>query len=286
MPAKKNKSSNTLRVSPFSLWFIRLLSLVGVGVMVYLSKLHFDSSITAGSVCELGEGLSCGAVNASVYSEILGIPIAFLGIGFFSLVFLLSFKKPSVGLWQFLFLFTLFNLVPSLYLTTLELTVINSICVFCEFSKVLMFLILLTSGYELYRSKKMVEIGPIVFIIIVGLISVFIMYTLQKSSGESNLDLTELAQCMTDEGVVMYGSFTCIPCARQRQYFGEAFEHVVEIECNPKGENPETERCVAKGIEHTPTFIIERDGEEFGRIDGFQNAQTLAEFAGCEDTLK
>jgi len=122
-------------VSPMVVWLLRIVALVGIGAMVYLARLHFGAELEAGSVCELGEGLSCEAVNTSIYSEVLGIPVSFLGVGYFALLFLLTFFKQTKKLWVGIFLFTLFNLIPSLYLTGLELFVINSICVFCEFSK-------------------------------------------------------------------------------------------------------------------------------------------------------
>jgi uncharacterized membrane protein len=279
------KPVGTFGVHPAMVWVIRALALVGVGLMVYLAKLHFAHDVGSGSVCELGEGLSCEAVNTSIYSEVLGIPISFLGVLYFSLIFLGTYVKQTKKLWAGMFLFTLFNLIPSFYLSGLEYFVIHSICIFCEASKVLMVIILLLYGKVLMDKKAFPDGGKIFMIVVVGIVAALITWQLQIRAGRADYDLTELAQCMTENGVVMYGSFTCTSCARQRQIFGEAFQYVKEIECNPRGENAQTELCLEKDISHTPTFIREVNGDDVAKIDGLQTPEDLAKFADCTDTI-
>ncbi|HEB13869.1 MAG TPA: vitamin K epoxide reductase family protein, partial [candidate division WWE3 bacterium] len=59
-------------------------SILGMVVMAYLAYLKFTEG--ASSFCDLSEGLSCSAVNQSIYSEIFGIPVAILGFSYFALV--------------------------------------------------------------------------------------------------------------------------------------------------------------------------------------------------------
>jgi hypothetical protein len=96
---------------------------------------------------------------------------------------------------------------------------------------------------------------------------------------ESELD--EFATCLKESGVLMYGSMTCSICAKQRDLFGGSFELLGEIECHPRGENPQTELCLEKDIEKTPTWVVEKDGVEVERLVGFQNLEKLAEISGC-----
>ena len=94
------------------------------------------------------------------------------------------------------------------------------------------------------------------------------------------------AKCLTEKGVQMYGSVTCATCAKQRKLFGDSMQYVSEIECNPRYPHPQTERCVAKKIDHTPTWILENtDQSEIKRMtSGLQSFEALAEFSGCQFT--
>lgn len=91
------------------------------------------------------------------------------------------------------------------------------------------------------------------------------------------------AKCLTEKGVRMYGSVTCSTCAKQRKLFGDSFQYISEIECNPRYPHAQTDRCIAKKIENTPTFIMEGpDQTEIKRMSpGLQSFEELAEFSGC-----
>lgn len=93
--------------------------------------------------------------------------------------------------------------------------------------------------------------------------------------------LANLAQCLDAKGWVMYSSFTCSACRAQRKVFGEAFELIEQIECNPTAENSQAERCLEKKIRKTPTWILEKDGAELGRLEGYQLLEDLAAGASC-----
>jgi hypothetical protein len=93
--------------------------------------------------------------------------------------------------------------------------------------------------------------------------------------------MSAFLSCMKDEGVKMYGTYICSVCKKQRALFGESFEHLGEIECHPRGENPQTQLCLEKDIQKTPTWTLEKDGKVVGRLEGFQNIETLSEFSGC-----
>lgn len=94
-------------------------------------------------------------------------------------------------------------------------------------------------------------------------------------------DQLELARCLTENNWIMYGSITCSGCRAQRKAFGEAFEEIKEIECNPNVPGAQVDLCLAKKIGRTPTWIREVDGQERGRIEEYQLLENLAELSGC-----
>tara|TARA_B100001971_G_C18234494_1_gene566214 strand:+ start:133 stop:492 length:360 start_codon:yes stop_codon:yes gene_type:complete len=102
------------------------------------------------------------------------------------------------------------------------------------------------------------------------------------SKQEASPEVEKFAQCLKESGVKMYGSFTCSVCRRQRELFGSAFENVGEVECHPRGENPQTELCLEKDISKTPTWTLEKDGVELERLEGFQSFEELSKISGCE----
>lgn len=104
------------------------------------------------------------------------------------------------------------------------------------------------------------------------------------SGGERPIGVyDEFAQCLYDSGMRMYGSATCSFCARQRNLFGDSFEYVKEIECDPRNPNSEAERCIAKNISKTPTWVLEDvDGNDVYRFDaGVVSLEKLSEVSGC-----
>lgn len=57
-------------------------SLGGLGVSLYLGRQHHPS--TPPSICNVDDVFNCDAVNSSAWSEVAGVPIAFLGAGFYA----------------------------------------------------------------------------------------------------------------------------------------------------------------------------------------------------------
>jgi len=106
---------------------------------------------------------------------------------------------------------------------------------------------------------------------------IFIVACTPQPSGE----LDAFATCLSDAGLVMYGSVTCSHCQAQKAMFGDSFEFVGEVECHPRGPNPQTELCLEKGIELTPTWVLEKDGVEVDRLVGKQSLEKLSEVSGC-----
>ncbi len=255
-----------------------VVSVLGMVIMGYLFSLRFS---TGGSAfCNLGENLSCDVVNRSAYAAIFGIPMSLLGFLYF-----LGVCAATIWRWKSLTarsiaVITIIFLGPSLYLSGIEFFVIKNVCVFCEASKLLMIAVL---ALALRGMGSMKLTGKTVATaVFVGLFSAYIMYIVQaRTIPDGKYD--EFAQCLTDTGFVMYGSATCSYCAVQRAMFGNAFEKIEEIECHPRNPNPQTELCVEKNIEGTPTWIQEDEsGADVHRFPaGVVSLEELSRVSGC-----
>lgn len=80
------------------------------------------------------------------------------------------------------------------------------------------------------------------------------------------------AQCLTEKGAVMYGTYWCSYCNAQKRDFGDSFEFVNYVECTE-----EKNRCIEDGIEGFPTWII--NGIKY---EGKQRLSKLSDLTGCE----
>lgn len=102
-----------------------LAAAAGVVVAGYLTWVHFDD---AALVCVAGGG--CETVQQSAYAEIAGVPVAALGLGAYVLVLgLIAWDTPAARLGAATV--ALVGLLFSMYLLTLQLFVIDAVCVWC-----------------------------------------------------------------------------------------------------------------------------------------------------------
>lgn len=86
----------------------------------------------------------------------------------------------------------------------------------------------------------------------------------------------QLAIHLTQSGAVMYATYWCPYCQRQEALFGEtAFQYIERVECDPRGDNPQPERCRAAGVRGLPTWII--NGQNY---PGLRSLAELADLSG------
>lgn len=137
-------SSTPPRLPQFPAWTIPVLSLLGLGVALYLSYVEL---FQADAVC--GPVGNCNAVQNSPYAYVFGvIPVGVLGaVGYIAILvgWLLnslgpvSLHKPlSLAVWGMAWIGTMF----SIYLTFLEPFVIGATCMWCLTSAILMTILL------------------------------------------------------------------------------------------------------------------------------------------------
>jgi uncharacterized membrane protein len=107
-----------------------ILAVLGAGISGYLTYVHYniDALVCAGGGCEV--------VQQSKYSEIMGIPIAMLGLGMFLGVIALIFVREKLVDYAYLanagiMLLLVSGLIYFAYLTYLEMNVIYAWCQWC-----------------------------------------------------------------------------------------------------------------------------------------------------------
>lgn len=110
-------------------------------------------------------------------------------------------------------------------------------------------------------------------------ISLFSLVILSACKGEPvDGQYAELAQCLSDKGVKMYGAFWCPHCANQKDMFGDDFRYIDYIECDERGENGDPEACREAGVQSYPTWTF--PGQD--PLVGEKSPEELAQKANCE----
>lgn len=127
-----------------------LAALAGAGVSAYLSAVRL-----AGTAAVCGPSHGCDIVAASEYAEILGIPVAWLGLACSVVLVALAATwwrraERSALLGAYLLLLAATGFVA--YLTYLELFVIEAICPWCVAYAVTVLLALAVAGLALWRT--------------------------------------------------------------------------------------------------------------------------------------
>jgi len=120
------------------------LALAGIAIAAYLTWVHYEG---ISPVCTTG---GCERVQASTYAEIGPIPVALLGLIGYVLILASLPVGGEVGR-ALTFMLTLAGFAFSLYLTYLEVFVIDALCQWCLASAVVMTLLFVTATVRLLR---------------------------------------------------------------------------------------------------------------------------------------
>jgi len=127
-------------------WLVALLALAGLAIALYLAYVEVTQ---VAAVCgPVGE---CNIVQSSRYARILSVPVAILGTLYYVAVLgiwlLLRLDLSRLTRWapNMLLGLTILGVLFSIYLTALELLVINAVCAWCLSSAVISTLLLLVS---------------------------------------------------------------------------------------------------------------------------------------------
>jgi len=126
-----------------------VLSLAGLGVSGYLTYEHYTGSSSL--VCSDKGIVNCLEVTTSIYSKVLGIPVADLGLVFFVVMLVLQlpyvWARPDPIIRNIRMIWATVGLISALYLLYTELFRIDAICLWCTTVHVLTFLIFASTLY-------------------------------------------------------------------------------------------------------------------------------------------
>ena len=119
-----------------------LLSVFGLGVSIYLTVTHFDK---VALVCSDSGTINCAKVTTSPQSEIVGIPVAMLGLAFFVPMIALCLpaawraRDRRIHLARLILSVTGVGMI--IYLLIAELFIIKAICLWCSSVHVITFIL-------------------------------------------------------------------------------------------------------------------------------------------------
>ena len=150
LPVEAGPAGTTSRVLFLA---IAILSLAGSIVSGISLERHYAKSAT--SFCDLSEKFNCDIVNRSEYSEVMGIPVAGIGVVGYGVLFALStFYRARAKTPLRLLMAAIAGLAFALYLTYVEGYVLTTWCVLCLTSLALIFVISVLAGVVKFWATK------------------------------------------------------------------------------------------------------------------------------------
>lgn len=130
---------------------IVLLCLCGMALSTASLRSHYATSAT--DYCDLNQIFNCDIVNRSKFSEILGIPVALVGLAGYVVILGLTSRKNKI-LQMLRLCMSLGGLVFALYLAYIEEHVLRTWCLLCIGSLIAIAGIALISAIELWPPGK------------------------------------------------------------------------------------------------------------------------------------
>jgi len=110
---------------------LMLTAVIAIGVSFYLGNQHY---VDGPALCDAGDLFSCSTVTTSKYSEIAGVPIAFLGAGYYLAMLFLAFSSTKEEYSEVPNLLTaggVFSVLYSIVLAYLSKVEVGAWCLFC-----------------------------------------------------------------------------------------------------------------------------------------------------------
>jgi len=247
------KDVKLLKIKMDSVRYILMLSVIGSIVSTYLVQEHFE---TQKSICDVSSKISCSAINKSVFSELFGVPIALFGVLWYLVLFVMSWKiyeeDRDLNIWITLqFLWTISGMFFVFYLIVAEI-IVGALCPFCTIVHIICTVQFILS----YRIWKVQNTFPPIWsmistlgnwIPIFGVLFLFpiFYFNIPGPSNPLNQSLDSFSKCLTNNGVIMFGSDSCGFCMHQKKLFGDSFQYVKYVNC---GDSLYSNDCAEKNI--------------------------------------
>ncbi|WP_347553086.1 vitamin K epoxide reductase family protein (plasmid) [Pseudalkalibacillus hwajinpoensis] len=125
-----------------SVFLLQTISIIGLLVSIYLLLAHLSSSF----FCPIGD---CVKVNDSQYASLAGIPLPILGLIFYTTLFISTFLIRFSHLIIIPKIVLISGLLFSIYLTYLEVFIIQAVCFWCVIS----FLLVITATFIVFSKQ-------------------------------------------------------------------------------------------------------------------------------------
>jgi len=137
----------------------RLMSLVAIlavgGIVVSSVSLKHHYATSKTEFCDIGNTFNCDIVNRSEYSEILGVPVALIGmLGYAAVLGLATVYRERRETPSVIFAGASAGLAFALYLTYIEGRVLGVWCIMCLSSLALIGGIAIVSSVLWWRSRQ------------------------------------------------------------------------------------------------------------------------------------
>ena len=125
-------------------FLVAALALVGIGIASYLSYTHATDTPL---MCPTS---GCGKVQQSSYSELAGIPVAYLGVAGYALILgtTLSARRAAATACAAL---AVAGAAFALYLLVIQIAVIDAVCTWCVSSDAVLLAIMLLAVVRMRR---------------------------------------------------------------------------------------------------------------------------------------
>ena len=124
-------------------WAIPILSLIGLGVAGYLA--YVETQMVEAVCGPIGD---CNAVQSSSYAQLFGLPIGVIGVvGYLAILGAWVWGRSGSATGRALLLgMAMVGVIFSIYLTYLELFIVEAVCLWCLSSAVIVTLIMLAAA--------------------------------------------------------------------------------------------------------------------------------------------
>lgn len=114
-------------------------------------------------------------------------------------------------------------------------------------------------------------------IIIIALLIIGLSAALWIKSARQPGEFDEFAECLKENGAVLYGTFWCQHCQNQKALFGKSAKRLTYVECSTPDGRSQLEICQEKNIDSYPTWEF-NDGS---RLNGEIPLKELALKTSC-----
>ncbi len=253
-----------------------VLALAAAGLLVagYLAWLKW----TGGAALFCAPGTDCDVVQASRYARVLGTPTALWGALAYAAIGALALAGFDRARWCAAFVLAAAGVGGSAYLTYLSLFDLRAACAWCLASALIMTALLAVLVWRRpdtvsARPTRLTALGVGAAVVAIA-VGILVFATAPPSATPYQ---EALARHLAKSGAVFYGAYWCPHCEEQKERFGGAAGLLPYVECDPKGERAQTERCRAAGVKVFPTWVLgaeRREGvlplDELGRLSGYK----------------